>query len=311
MKFRYLIILLCSVFALPAWSWNFRVHATVAELAYGHLSTKKQAQLDSDAKALLAVLDKVWLNEVNRFDTASPFARTAILFDEWRMLKLGTVFQKYGVPVPKALQPIADSRIRQLHFVDLPWPDTGQCGDLGEQERDRIHNWFTRLQAARKEVKTPVGRGIVNAMLAHVVADFHQPLHSVFNIAKGCDSASEGGGINYCLTSPHQDGKGHRRCGHTLHELWDSGGGYIKSNSPHSKTQEHVKKLLAAHPHKFLNGCDVHEVGHWLDENHELAEFIFSTPEYQQPHEEYLDKTSHAASHRMAMAACRLTRILH
>ena len=80
------------------------------------------------AEALLAKLEL--------FHLLSPFARTAILFDEWRMWHLGTVFEKYGAPIPETLEPMKDTKVRSLRFANIPWPEDGpSCGEKAAREK--------------------------------------------------------------------------------------------------------------------------------------------------------------------------------
>jgi len=80
------------------------VHATIGELAWQHLSSEQQQAYDQDASALLEKLEPSIASKTERFHLLSPFARTAILFDVWRMWRLGTVFKKYGASIPEALE---------------------------------------------------------------------------------------------------------------------------------------------------------------------------------------------------------------
>lgn len=60
------------------------------------------------------------LAKLEPFHLLSPFARTAILFDEWRMWHLVTVFEKYGAPTPETLKPMKDTKVRFLRFANIP-----------------------------------------------------------------------------------------------------------------------------------------------------------------------------------------------
>ena len=113
----------------------------------------------------MAKLEPYISEKTERFHLLSPFARTAILFDEWRMWHLGTVFEKYGVPIPEALEPMKDTKVRSLRFANIPWPKDGpSCGEKAASEKQRISDWLTRFKVAQKEATDDVAKGIVHAI---------------------------------------------------------------------------------------------------------------------------------------------------
>ena len=70
------------------------------------------------------------------FIYSPPFARTAILFDEWRMWHLGTVFEKYGAPIPETLEPMKDTKVCSLRFANIPYPEDGpSCCEKAAREK--------------------------------------------------------------------------------------------------------------------------------------------------------------------------------
>lgn len=302
-----------SLFAVPAWCWNFAVHATIGELAWQHLPPAQQQDYDRSAEALLMKLEPYISKKTERFYLLSPFARTAILFDEWRMWHLGTVFKKYGAPIPEALQPMQDTEIRSLHFANIPWPDNGPlCGEKSTSEKQRINNWFTRLKAAQKEAADPVAKGIVHAILAHVTGDFHEPLHAIMEAKRGCapGAITDGGGTTFCV-SPHYREDGDRiHCASSLHAFWDAAGGVVRSSTHADRMPGIVEKLKKDYPFESLKGCSDLNPITWLNEDYALSEFIFSTPEFQHPHQGYIEKSKEIGSQRIVEASCRLLQML-
>ena len=40
--FKYLLMATLTLFTVPAWCWNFAVHASIGELAWQHQTSKQQ-----------------------------------------------------------------------------------------------------------------------------------------------------------------------------------------------------------------------------------------------------------------------------
>ncbi|CAM3752570.1 S1/P1 nuclease [Parendozoicomonas haliclonae] len=210
-RLHVLLLPLLLAFSLSASAWTFRVHVMIAEMAYRQLPPDIQQAHDQDALALIAKLEPKLAKAVNSFavetpeGNISPMASTAILLDEWASQTLGNVFAKHGQTLPDRLQYLKDQKVERLHFVDLPFPKTVNCGELHQQRKTFIDTWFSGLNAELSENQSPVVRGILRACLIHVIGDYHQPLHVITNVTNGCQG--DKGGNLYCLKSYNVAGK--------------------------------------------------------------------------------------------------------
>lgn len=143
----YLLMATLSLFTVPALCWKVAVYATIGELAWQHLTHGQQQDYDRFAEALLAKLEPYISEKTERFHLLSPFARAAILFDEWQMWHLWTVFEKYSAPIPETLKPIKDTKVRSLRFANILWPEDGpSCGAKAASEKVKNGLPFRRFE---------------------------------------------------------------------------------------------------------------------------------------------------------------------
>ncbi|MBS1707768.1 MAG: S1/P1 nuclease [Armatimonadetes bacterium] len=146
---------------------------------------------------------------------------------------------------------------------------------------------LTRDHGATKEVAFKL------AMLGHLVGDCHMPLHTSAMWLPQTGKFDRGGN-DYKL----QDSR------HNLHLFWDA--------LPTGNVDTLVDKIMRDHPatsysHRRLTiGPEV-----WADESWKISrDFVYTTPQGQEPSKEYTDKALRIAYDRLALAGYRLAEVI-
>ena len=221
-----ILVSFCAVIVTPAsWAWSAKGHAVIAEAALKTLPTSQQRYFNTLATALLNndAEQKAKTLKSRNLKGLSPFARVAAWPDVRRSPTVTTLFNRYAksdVPAPlKSFAPYATSR---WHYVNQSYWQLDKASSLSagtgcsiKPSGDLAKVWRPLL-ASFSLAKNDAERGLLVAMLAHLLADAYQPLHTMASVDSRCKS--DAGGNGYCLVN---DKKG--RCKLNLHQLWDGG----------------------------------------------------------------------------------------
>lgn len=208
------------------WAWSAKGHVAIAEAAWQTLPTREQKYFNALAMALLKndaeQQSKILKNR--QFKGLSSFASLAAWPDARRSPTLTTLFNRYAkTQVPTPLAAFAPFNTSRWHFVNQHYwrldqarlLQPGQKGCKVKPYGDLAKVWRPLL-ASFALAKSDAERGLIVALLAHLLADAFQPLHTMASIDTRCKS--DAGGNGYCLVV-----KNNGRCEQNLHQLWDSG----------------------------------------------------------------------------------------
>lgn len=199
------------------WAWNANGHVLISRMAYDKMRPQTQ----------------VWLNQILApdfdLDTAS------IWLDQLHSAK--------------------DKPFKKIHFIDLPFGDESFFPTLDKT------NALTAINAA-KQVLTNKSSSLIEKKLAvrillHVIADVHQPLHTV---------------SYYSRKFPHGDKGGNLwRIKHgNLHQFWDDGAGFLKGFSRFDTDRMLNKKQKTYLAYQSYISPELNPEK-WITQSHQIA----------------------------------------
>ncbi len=187
--------------------------------------------------------------------------------------------------------------LRKLHYIDLPLV----VGDIKAPKLENYNAVFG-VQSSEDIFKDPksskLDKALAFRILWHVIADIHQPMHTISRYSKRYPEGDRGGNLE--ILSKNKVAK-------NLHAYWDRGGGVFYSRKPYTKKQ--IKELEAYILKKWP--CDKENANLnpqiWVQESHEIAvNFAYGMPfNYA-----YQRKAQEIALERIAIAGCRLAAVM-
>ncbi|MCC5792538.1 MAG: S1/P1 nuclease [Legionellaceae bacterium] len=145
-------------------------------------------------------------------------------------------------------------------------------------------------------------QGLALRILLHVSGDLHQPMHTISRVSHAHPQGDMGGNLYLLANNP---------VALNLHGYWDRGGGYLLSAAPVNAAK--VKRMAHALQKKWP--CELTKANpdphQWVEESHQLArQFAYSLPENTQPSPAYQKRVKDESMRRIALAGCRLAKIL-
>lgn len=287
-------------FSSFAYGWSFTGHVIIAQIAYDNLTPRAKAKADTLAATIFTQLPGQEQRKLDQhYATASTFAKVAVLPDLWRKWKLSTVYHAFNAPVPSVFGDADAVKLQPLHFINLDYPDSLQCGSPNPMNAV----WaIQKSEQALAQSTNKATQAVSLVLLEHFVGDIHQPLHVLSNVSHGCQG--DAGGNAFCLK---QSASG--QCRQSLHALWDNAVGFIK---PKMNIAQAAYRLEQRYPKTQLEASLKNEDPMcWAKINYGYAGFIYNLPEYQKPTPTYYQQGQILATTQMALAGYRLADILN
>jgi len=292
------ILFIGLLFSPTLFAWGFKGHVLVAQIAYNNLTPTAKNKVNHLSIIIFQRLSVRWQERLNRnYKGVSTFAKIAVLPDNWRNWKLGTIFQHFDAPVPNSLKDYMNKRTASWHFINQPFPNT-TCHTI----KPKNVVWaLQNIIYTLSHEKNQNAQAVLLILLAHLVGDANQPLHTISKVDSQC--RGDKGGNLYCL----REGRG-RKCRKNLHQLWDYAVGFLKSRknflNESIKLQERYPK--SAFPEVAITS----RPDEWVKQEYRYAPFIYSTPKFQKPSPAYYRKGQQIAQRQITLAGYRLAYLL-
>jgi hypothetical protein len=261
----------CLLTASHVCAWNALGHQLVAQIAYDNLSPNAKITFGKYNQSMDTVYKPL------------TWINAAVWLDTLRYQDINW-FNKY-------------------HYIDIPFSEDSSSLPAYPEENAvfAIEN-AQRLLA--NKYPTPVDKGLALRILLHVVGDIHQPLHTSTRISKQFPQGDRGGNF---VRLPRN------RIAKNLHAYWDRGGGLLKPKRRYS--QEKIEELASRLQKKW--SCRSEPVKttplDWAIESHAIAESIVykKLTANLYPNKSYQKLTQKITEHQLALAGCRLARLLN
>jgi hypothetical protein len=246
---------LCS----STWAWNAQGHRIVVKLANNYLSPSARIYLNH-------------IQDTHRLGGTSTSVSDASVW-----------MDQYYSPKYRFL--------RKLHYIQIPEGDARYFPKY-KDKYDALFAIEYAVQILKSSQSTPLQKAFAMRVLIHVVADIHQPLHT----------------INwYSARYPHGDRGGNlvrikkQHIARNLHSFWDKGGGWLMG-SVEDDTQK-IKSL----PYRPCSGNEKD----WVQESHQLAvQKAYHYPHVKYQWDAYIEESQAITKTQIQAAACHLANII-
>lgn len=299
-KFRQLVALTLVISPLTAMGWGADGHVLIADLAMDQQTARQTRALETIARELETrfEFDRRMVN-LRVYGSSNDVAKIAAFPDWARDVPLTELFALYDAELPAVLAPLANQDTRSWHYTNQAI-ETGSlapssCQIAPEWGVDRV---IPLLIEAWDQADSDISKALVLSFLIHLVADIHQPLHTISRVEDDC--RHDLGGNTFCAGAVSATG----RCPITLHALWDGGGGLFDRYQEYSQLKQAFESRTAGPA-----GEDM-EISEWLDEGLHQARFVYSLRHDVPPDPSYLEDARFISAQRITLAAERLARIL-
>lgn len=270
---KFPLFLSCFVLPLTTFAWNALGHMVVANIAYQHLNATSQQKVD----ALINYLHQEY-PEINSYIEA------AVWPDAIRSQKIET--------------------FTHWHYIDysISTDGTPLKNVIDTDNSEWAINTIEPIVANNKANNFERARFLT--FLSHIVADMHQPLHTVSNFTAKNTNGDKGGNLYFVIYQ-----KQHM----TLHKLWDDGVGLFTGDDSPAQVNELTKRIQADYPESYFGNKVVNlQPSEWSQEGVSLAKSnVYVTPDGQPVSQAYLDTNNLVIEQQVALAGYRLANLLN
>ena len=188
------------------------------------------------------------------------------------------------------------------HYVDDYFSPDGSTLPMTQ-----THNALWALQQAQNTLlskkASAFDQGIALRIMLHVVADIHQPLHTLSRVTAQNPHGDKGGNA-FALA--------HNSVADNLHAYWDRGAGLLLSKKKKSRAQSYAiaKRLAIQYP--CTKEDQDFDYPRWAQESRHIAlNQAYTIKEETTPSHHYQQEAQKQAQHRLSQAACRLAHTLN
>jgi hypothetical protein len=263
--FRLIVLIFLSQ---ASFAWDANGHVLVSHLSYQYLTPKT----------------KLWLH---RYLTRAKHPP-----------KVGELYQ-----ASVWLDQVRGGRyrhLRQIHYIDQAF------GDSNYFQKNSAKNAVLAINEASACLQNPRAKtkDIRQAIkiLLHVVADLHQPMHSINYYSKEFPQGDRGGNL-YLIHNDYFYGN--------LHHFWDEGGGYLSDFSWKNRFSLELKvKDIADGQCDWLR--EKIDPDSWAQDSYNLAKkYAYYPPSSLAEFETYQKTAQTLSRQQLNKAACRLAAVLN
>ena len=186
---------------------------------------------------------------------------------------------------------VADKHYKKWHYINLPFGDEQYFPKLDPE------NALTAIQKAKHIIQDPksdkASKQFAAKVLLHVIADVHQPMHTVSYYSKKFPYGDKGGNLWRLKYG-------------SLHQFWDSAGGFLKGFSRNDADMVAFKKSKLV-----ISTCDLKmfelDPEQWIKFSHQLAvEYAYFPPRNKYKWHDYQQRTQDICKHQMQQAAINM-----
>lgn len=264
MKFRFFFAAFLFLIAFNVKAWNAAGHELIAQMAFEYLSPS--------AKTEIAAL----IGRKNSPLKLHTFLRASIWMDQ--------------------NQQRMNPSLRVLHYIDLPF--SFDASKLPAVQRSNALTALIKAELSLKSPATPFREKQKQLkILLHVLADIHQPLHTIAKISQFLPEGDKGGNLTPIYAT---------EVSRNLHGFWDKAGGWLQQGQANQSIwlRHETARLVKTYP------CYTMIVNYpaWIHESYTLAimyaygklgiDSIIDSA--------YVEMTEQLSQQQIAIAACRL-----
>ncbi len=290
---NYLALVFGLFFITQVFCWGYQGHALISELAYRWLPAKDKLCVNRYANVFLSDLSPKFQAKLkNYYSDTQPLSRLSALPDTWREKSLTRLFQRFNAQLPVVLLPYREGTTRSWHFFDQAYPS--RCAIVNEENAAKM---LGVLQQAWWQTSNDHDRALLLILIAHLVGDLHQPLHTLSYADKQCH-IDYGGNTYFVMTD---SGK------RSLHQLWDRGLGYLYPGMSYRQKVQQLYSHFSVSAFKSADDINPYE---WVKANFHYADFIYGVPEYVRLDKVYYKKGRDIVKQQLFLAAYRLSLIM-
>src|SRR3990167_3693802 len=275
-KIKFLLLFTGLVLSFHCFSWNVLGHMVAVNIAYERLHPQVREKVD---KMVIGLSQEY--PEIQYFTQIAPW--------------------------PDALRAQKIDTFTHWHYIDFAFSvDATPVQDLTDDD-----NAVWAINKIEPVIRNVAGnafeRGRFLAFLVHIVADLHQPLHTVSRISTAHPNGDHGGNLYFVHYS-----EGPLRA-ISLHKLWAEGLGIFSGDPSQQSVAALTKVITSLYPEEYF-GTKVHDLStdNWAREGTKIAElFVYSTLENHVPNLEYMNKGKEIVNQRIALSGYRLANLLN
>ncbi|STX29147.1 3'-nucleotidase/nuclease [Legionella beliardensis] len=192
--------------------------------------------------------------------------------------------------------------LQAMHYIDIPYV-IDKTPPINPDKINAVYAINEAVSILKSETASSYDKGFSLRVLLHVVGDIHQPMHAVNLFSVNYPKGDQGGnqvvlGANSVATN--------------LHAYWDNGGGFLKPKQGYSykyvvKQAHLLEKRWPCHVNR-----DEPSAKQWADESHQLAiKVAYLLKKGDKPSKIYQQSVKTISKQRLAMAGCRLGKLLN
>jgi hypothetical protein len=275
-RFAIIISLIPFIFPLTTHAWNALGHMVVANIAYQHLNKEVRDTVDDLASHLH-----------EQYPDMESFLQLAYWPDAIRSQKIETS--------------------THWHYINLAFSNDGtSLKDV--IDTDNAVWAINTIEPVVKNVRAnPYERVRFLAYLVHIVADLHQPLHTVTYFSAAHPGGDKGGNL-YMIRYKNRNVNTIN-----LHRLWDGGVGNFDSDFTAENADRLANMITALYPESYF-GNQINDLNpeNWAWQGlNNAKKYVYSTPEYQPPASDYIETGKRIAEQEVALAGYRLAILLN
>lgn len=268
-----LVTTILNLFSITNYAWNALGHQVITHIAYQELTPTAKKKVDN----LVALFSQDYPN-IQSIEALSTWPDTI------RSQKIETYTHWHYIDIP-----LIENDIHPL--ADIP-------SDNATWALEKIKPIVKNEKANQFE------RARFLAFYVHIVADLHQPLHTV-SLFSAKHPAGDRGGNAYSV-------RYHNKATN-LHALWDKGVGAFEGSANYSMVNDIATTLMHHYPKTYFAGRATNsDVNQWLEEGMKNAKSaVYNTPEGQAVSQQYINNGQKLAEEQATLAGYRLGNMLN
>lgn len=267
----------CAIFTvlapLTSYGWNATGHMVVADIAYQNLTPTARKTVDG----LVGQLNKEY-----------PEMKTFMNISYW----------------PDSIRSQRIESFTHWHYVDHAFSTDGTALKDVVDTDNAVWAVNTIKGVVKNDKANAFDRVRFLSFLTHIVADLHQPLHTV-SYFSAAHTGGDRGGNSYNVRVNNER--------INVHKLWDGGVGvfandntFVKASAVSTAIQEQYPQTYFGDRATNINAED------WAKEGMENAKtYVYNTPENQDVSSTYIANGKELAKQQAALAGYRLAALLN
>src|SRR3990167_2466630 len=262
-----LLIFFMLFFPLSSRAWNTFAHQLIANIAYQKLNTVAKEAVDT------LIID---------FTHDYPKYSSFISMAYWPDSLHGQKIEAYS----------------RWHYIDVAFSDDG-TPVKNLIDTDNAYWAVGMIEPILQNASVnPYDRARFLAFFIHIVADLHQPLHTVSRISSLHPDGDRGGNLFFVRYN-------NKRI--PLHQLWDRGVGAFDIENSDENIAKTSKRIMAQYPENYFGDRvnDLHSSDWIKDGMDEAYHWVYVIPQESVPDEKYIGKGQQISEQAAALAGYR------